>query len=286
MISSTAPVWYAGGMSDEIRSSCVRCGESFTPRIGGGGEQKYCSKQCQKYAVNQRMRERNREANRTDVPTACGECGVPIESNKFVVRKFCSDECKRRHHNRKTRRRNRTSLRNPEIRNCEHCGAEFTANISTKRYCKHNCAVAACIKRGTPVNGKHVALCDDCGSPFEAINHNARWCSKQCANRHWGRVRARKRGAVPQSPYSDREVFERDGWTCHVCAKSIDPGVPRTEPLGATVDHLKPISLGGHDIPENVAAAHRACNIDKMVGETDPETIARVLRDVLRMREH
>jgi len=136
-----------------------------------------------------------------------------------------------------------------------------------------------CLRCGGPVaprtDGREKKYCSPHCQKLAVMQRypSARWCSKQCANRHWGRVRARKRGAVPQSPYSDREIFERDSWTCHICLEPVDPLVPRTEPRGATIDHVHPIALGGHDVPENVAAAHRECNIDKMISVIDRDDL-------------
>lgn len=61
--------------------------------------------------------------------------------------------------------------------------------------------------------------------------------------------------------YEDQDIFERDQWICHLCTEAIDPELPRSDPLGATIDHLLPISKGGADRPDNVAAAHWICNV-------------------------
>jgi 5-methylcytosine-specific restriction endonuclease McrA len=55
-------------------------------------------------------------------------------------------------------------------------------------------------------------------------------------------------------------VFERDNWTCHLCGGAVDPDLPRLDPMGATIDHLTPLSLGGVDELANVATAHWSCN--------------------------
>ncbi len=73
------------------------------------------------------------------------------------------------------------------------------------------------------------------------------------------RYRARKRGNGT-APYRDMNIFERDGWRCHLCGQPIDPNTPRNDRRGASIDHLVPISKGGPDTPENVAAAHLICN--------------------------
>lgn len=73
------------------------------------------------------------------------------------------------------------------------------------------------------------------------------------------RRRARKRGNGVE-PYSELDIFERDGWICYLCDEPVDPCAPRRSDAGATIDHIIPISQGGPDSPDNVATAHWLCN--------------------------
>lgn len=73
------------------------------------------------------------------------------------------------------------------------------------------------------------------------------------------RYRTRKLGNET-IPYRDIDIFNRDGWICHLCGSPIDPTVSRRDRLGASIDHLVPVSKGGADRAENVAAAHLTCN--------------------------
>lgn len=67
-----------------------------------------------------------------------------------------------------------------------------------------------------------------------------------------------------------REVFERDGWICHLCGELI-PAVLRTprvlggkhNPLSPAIDHVIPLSKGGPHTMENCRAAHWTCNARK-----------------------
>jgi len=43
----------------------------------------------------------------------------------------------------------------------------------------------------------------------------------------------------------------------------------RTDPLGATIDHVVPLSRGGPDAPDNVATAHWRCNREKRAQSVD-----------------
>lgn len=137
-------------------------------------------------------------------------------------------------------------------------------------YCSGNtppyCAQAAYVARKRagepPRQGVEFArVCVECGEVFTARKANAKWCSPICRIRTNGRDASRRRRAgAGAEPYADRVIFERDGWTCHLCREPVDPSLPRREPMGASIDHVIPLSLGGADAPWNVACAHNRCN--------------------------
>ena len=63
-------------------------------------------------------------------------------------------------------------------------------------------------------------------------------------------------------------VFERDGYTCQLCATPLDMGAPPRSPLSPSVDHIVPVSRGGVHSYENVQAAHLTCNLSKGARDT------------------
>lgn len=59
-----------------------------------------------------------------------------------------------------------------------------------------------------------------------------------------------------------RALGRRNGWDCHLCGEPVlQKAGTAYEPFGATVDHLIPIVDGGTHTWDNVALAHRRCNI-------------------------
>lgn len=60
-------------------------------------------------------------------------------------------------------------------------------------------------------------------------------------------------------PYRREDIFNRDGWRCHICSRHV----ARKD---ASIDHLIPISKGGSDAPANVRIAHLSCNISRGAG--------------------
>lgn len=53
----------------------------------------------------------------------------------------------------------------------------------------------------------------------------------------------------------------QSGGLCLLCAKPIDLALPGTHPDGPTLEHLIPVSRGGHPYhPGNLHASHLRCN--------------------------
>lgn len=203
--------------------------------------------------------------------TACAECGaLVVQAEKGRPRRFCSDECKARVGNRAQNRR-RLPVAQDAVRACVHCGKPFTpgrrdqvycSNANTPPYCAVNAHKARKAAGEPPRQVEQIKTCVECGGQFTAFKSNAKWCSAACRIRTTGRDAARRRGPVQPDwkPYTDREIFLRDNWTCYLCGEAIDPGISRTDAEGATIDHRIPLSIGGTDAPDNVAAAHWRCN--------------------------
>jgi hypothetical protein len=66
---------------------------------------------------------------------------------------------------------------------------------------------------------------------------------------------ARKRPAQGELILYSR-IVERDGLVCHLCLQAVDPA-------DLTIDHIIPLSKAGPHQYENLAVAHRRCNLSK-----------------------
>jgi len=189
-------------------------------------------------------------------------------------RRFCSDKCKARASNRRQNRR-RQAVAKPDERLCLHCGKPFVPKRRDSHYCYEGyCAQAAYHLRKASGEPRRMAerpvRCGECGKEFTAKHPSARWCSRLCASRHHHRDASRRRTATLSlaTPYTDREIFERDGWRCQLAtclapSRRIDPALSRRHQWGATIDHIVPLSAGGADVPANVVTAHNRCNRSK-----------------------
>lgn len=80
------------------------------------------------------------------------------------------------------------------------------------------------------------------------------------AYKHRRRVLARTEDA---DRFTAQEIFERDGWTCQLCGKHLDPAVKYPSNDSPSLDHIIPIALGGPHTLANVQAACMGCNRSK-----------------------
>ena len=81
---------------------------------------------------------------------------------------------------------------------------------------------------------------------------------------------------MPKAKRSDREKGNRGAYeaarkkilatqsVCGICGKPVDMSLKNPHPMAPTIDHIIPVSKGGHpaDI-DNLQLAHRCCNREK-----------------------
>ncbi len=76
------------------------------------------------------------------------------------------------------------------------------------------------------------------------------------------RKRAQK-NSVPSEKYTKEDILAAWGTDCHLCNKPIDLTASRRSKFGLQLDHVMPISKGGHDVIANVKPSHALCNQSK-----------------------
>ncbi len=148
-------------------------------------------------------------------------------------------------------------------RQCLQCGGTFEGPVNAK-FCSQQCQVRSRAPK------KVQCSCRECGITFLPDYGDKRrvFCSETCSKRHLQRVskgveRAQTYGARTE-PLNPIAVMERDGWTCHICGEEAPRELRGTMRWNAPeLDHIIPLSAGGPHTYENVACAHRACNLEK-----------------------
>ena len=58
-------------------------------------------------------------------------------------------------------------------------------------------------------------------------------------------------------------VFRRSGWICQLCLEPVDPSLRFPASGSASLDHVVPLSRGGHHVLANCQLAHLGCNSSK-----------------------
>lgn len=210
---------------------CPVCGEMFL----GRGRQKYCSRRCGSKVATVRRREgivsRPNQKTRQKICELCGESfmGRPIA-------RFCSKRCQVITNNQN--RQWHTTEIVPYVRPRAWFGSSSpkSSRVWTQGRCSY------------------------CSAQFIGVGRSARYCSTKCArNAAWLR-RYRARGDFKISPRIRFEIYERDGWLCHLCGDPVDVDLHYLEAGAATLDHVIPQSVARDDSPENLRLAHRSCN--------------------------
>lgn len=115
------------------------------------------------------------------------------------------------------------------------------------------------------------AQCLGCGAMLSLPRERMRFCSVECQRLRRADVNRRKNlkrklARTSATTYSLLDIATRDGWRCHLCRRRVRADLPGTHQLGPTVDHLLPVRDGGLDEPDNVALAHRRCNVARGAG--------------------
>lgn len=190
----------------------------------------------------------------------CGLCGTAFEQSRDRMR-FCSLKC---------RLLSKAPVTWPPIRTrnakacavsygrCAQCNRLF-ASQKPRTTCSESCARKASYSY-VPVE-PHDTECRQCGAIFVG-----KWrdicvgCAESNARAAKHAARAGRKERERGRPFKRADIFERDGWRCHLCGKACDRDAKVPDSKAATIDHIIPIAHGGLDDPINVATAHFICN--------------------------
>jgi predicted nucleic acid-binding Zn ribbon protein len=243
-VSVVRPVW---------AKTCRVCSIKFRTQ---SNRQVTCSKAC--YEWGRKYPGSPRPAN-----LPCPACGGPVTKRASTT--YCSARCRNAAGKRKRGHNGRPVTSDYQVfTECRHCGVPLAGKKAGTQFCSAECEIREYNYPGSFAL-RASRRCERCGDPLAASERiNRRYCSVRCqvyANQDIRR--ARKRG-LPAERFSEVEIFERDGWVCHLCDGDVNPAV-RTGPMMASLDHLIPFTVPGcpGHVRSNVALAHLTCNISK-----------------------
>ncbi|MEU6829937.1 HNH endonuclease [Nocardia beijingensis] len=139
---------------------------------------------------------------------------------------------------------------------CEWCGEPVGVG-SRSRFCSWNCRSLRARHAEVGIAGS----CSQCGAlidylaPANGSSGRLTPISKKLCDE------CRHRSASLYLSADDLRI--RDGDLCSICGLEVPENLPDRHPLVAQVDHIVPIARGGTHDPDNLALAHKTCNIAK-----------------------
>lgn len=166
-----------------------------------------------------------------------------------------------------------TSRRRAEVvdgkRICPRCGVDKPLSEWGQARCCKACNRANARKYMQPAATAD-AQCQVCGGTYAATKRQRATCSPECRAIHQRNLdaisrharRARLRDAETEV-FTPLEIFERDRWTCGLCAEPIDPTLRWPDTGSVSLDHIVPLARGGGHTRANCQAAHLGCNAAK-----------------------
>lgn len=220
----------------------------------------------------------------------CEWCGLRHEETtstakrKQPARKFCNSTCNARHES-SMRSRDRLAQKLANPRSCQVCGIDITMRKVGAKYCSDFCsAVWHGQRMPNSLPDKACAL-EGCGRIFTPKNKRQKCCCENHGQIHYNRM-SRASGRQASAPWDERrranyhkrralklqlpadtirplDVYERDEWICGLCSEPVDRRASYPDPMSASLDHILPLSKGGHHTLSNVQLAHLACNVRK-----------------------
>jgi len=237
--------------------ACAACGATFQD-TSPCKNARFCDRRCWRRAKARRAA--GKSERDTEQVSACIVCSVSLEGRKHGAR-CCSDACYQRA---KARTRRGQPVQDPtEIIRCVNCGEETPRQGRRRiRFCSKRCGERywgrqAYKRKYPPLLRKCLACAADIPT---AANRARKYCNKKCAGRNrspevvFRYVHARRARLVgaTASPLPKKMLARLRNASCTYC------GGP-----GGTVDHVIPLSRGGHHAEGNLAPACGPCNSSK-----------------------
>lgn len=226
--------WYRSGdlQTPKAEGSCSLCGVKFDKAEKTGPIRKYCSKRCQRKASYERRKDKlsaqwraETAAKLASTVKSCANCGDSFTPERSMAQKYCSKKCSFDFHR-------DSSTRICSVDDCDR-------NVRAREMCSMH------YRRWARSEG------------FEEL---PAWDDRRRANHHRRRALKLK---LPADDIRPLDVYERDGWVCQICMQPVDESVKWPDPMSPSLDHVTPLSKGGHHVWENVALAHLECNVRK-----------------------
>ena len=153
---------------------------------------------------------------------------------------------------------------------CRECKKKYSPKIKTESFfCSRDCKDKNRKKeeKAKRVASKSERLCIGCNGIIpKTARADKKWCSTECSSTvrgHTSNTQRRIRTSEGIESFKRIDIYERDGWICQLCKKSVNPKLSFPNPACASLDHVIPLSRGGTHKTSNVQLAHLRCNTSR-----------------------
>lgn len=259
---------------------CKKCDAPF---VAAAGQRRFCSDACRYRDKHDKRRARSGLIQLSAAPVeSCERCGKPVSARRRT-RRFCSHACA-------------AVVRLESAVTCSQheCQALAHAKGLCQTHYGQRHRVMLDLDGRAPVAYfiEYAGACAECGKPWAAFAvPNRRFCSDKCRNRAFSRNRNHRRRSVGYgfakrwaTRANAEALMQRAKGRCEWC-RCETPLYLRgtTHPCAPEVDHVVPLSRGGHHADWNLQLLCRACNSKKSDRIVWPLVVVAVLR---RLRHH
>lgn len=255
------------GKAGQSRSWCTACCKQYMLDYVANNPDKYykpcpeCGAQC---GLSAAMCKACRQPASRPAPRKCAFCGKSFTPKQKATARHCSAYCRNTHKYRLDK-----DAEYGVQAECLWCFASF--DFSTNRPC---CSSACSTARDQhyltwrQAFACPVPRCIDCDVVVPRMANGKRCATCQLTfdvrRRNFSEARRKRAERAGDMDIHWRMLGDRDQWVCHICGLRVPKRAGNAKDgKGATVDHIVPVAAGGSHTWDNVALAHRFCNLSR-----------------------
>lgn len=235
-------------MAHKHKLNCAQCGNEFEC----SHKRKYCGPECRPSTALPAYEPKDKRTSR------CELCGTEYQTH-IKGRKYCSRRCNVASWREKNLGRHRPIVK-AVVKEFKRIADRRDASIRKQEYVRRKI-----VKRKAQLNHS----CASCSTHLGEKKRKTKYCdpcrneisrARKRADKALRRARIRS-GRVDGECVDPFDIFERDGWLCHLCGcKTLKSKRGSNHNKAPELEHILPLSKGGRHTASNLACSCRECN--------------------------